>query len=159
MESLHLAVPEEIALEGLDGITLDSELIVKFHWQLTFVYLCCHFLAMWFRLSERLKIAQPLSQHFQNEVWKLILARKCFEYFEINEDRATPKRLDRREYYFNSEIPNEVINEYMRASYYIYSYSPVNDPLIRGSCKEFETRKRLGVESVKVMSLNDIKEK
>lgn len=114
---------------------------------------------MWFRLSERLKIAQPLNQHFQNEIWKLILSRKCFEYFEINEDRATPKRLDRREYYFNSDIPNEVMNEHMRESYYIYSYSPVNDPIIRGSCKEFETRKILIIESVKGMSLNDIKEK
>lgn len=29
MESLHTTVPEEIALEGLDGITLDSKLLEK----------------------------------------------------------------------------------------------------------------------------------
>lgn len=157
MEPLHLVVPEEIALEGLDGITLDGEKCEKLLVPHRFVIvLLFFFVALWFRLSERLNFPLPLNKNFCNEIWKLILSRTCFEFFLIEEDRPTPQRLDRRDYYFNTEIPDDVMFAQIKATYYIYSYCPVTDPVIRGSCQEFNTRKKLSNATVKQMILDDI---
>jgi hypothetical protein len=86
----------------------------------------------------------------------LILSRTCFEFFEIEEDRPTPQRLDRRDFYFNNDIPDDVMIALIKSSYYIYTYSPINDPVIRGSCKEFSTRMKFNDATVKKMTLDDI---
>ena len=117
------------------------------------------FSALWFRLSERLKLPLPLYKKFQNEIWKLILSRSCFEYYEISNDRQTPKRMDRKDFYFNTEIPNKDMEEYMKSTYFIYSFHPIDHPEMRGSCKEFATRKEINIKNVKAMSLEEIEEK
>ena len=161
MDSIHNAIPEEIALEGLDGITLDSEFFVKIHEFPQLFWILFYLIppALWFRLSERLKYPYPLNLKFSNEIWKLVKARRCFEYFQIESDRPTPQRMDRRDYYFNYDIPDEVINGILKSSYYIYTYHPINDPVLRGSCGEFNTRKKLSDEAVKEMSVEEINEK
>lgn len=116
------------------------------------------FPALWFRLSERLKFDLPLNKNFQNEVWKLILKRSCYEFFEIGADRQTPKRLDRQDFYFNNEISEEAMSGYMRENYFIYDYSPVDDPVISGSCSEFRTRRKLDDGAVKGMSVEEVEE-
>lgn len=115
--------------------------------------------ALWFRLSVRLKLSLPLNKNFQNEVWKLIKSRTCFEFFVIAEDRPTPKAMDRRQFYFNTDISDEEMIAHMKTAYYIYSYSPVDDPEIRGSCKEFSTRQRLEEREIKESSLDDLSKK
>lgn len=138
MNSIHTSVEEEIALEGLDGITLD---------------------ALWFRLSERLKFPLPLNDHFQDEIWKLVVSRTCYEFFEIAADRPTPKVLDRREYFFNNDISNDELTAHFKSVYYIYDYQPVDDPDVRGSCKEFKTRKKLSQVAVTAMDVKEVQRK
>jgi general transcription factor 3C polypeptide 1 len=48
---------------------------------------------------------------------------------------------------------------YMKSTYYIYSYSPVDDEVIRGSCKEFKTRKRIEKSAIKSLKLSEIYQK
>ncbi|CRL02354.1 CLUMA_CG015427, isoform A [Clunio marinus] len=135
MNSVYVAVEEEIALEGLDGITLD---------------------ALWFRLSERLNFPLPLHDNFKRVVWKLILARSCYQFFEINENRVTPKRMDRRDYFFNTDIPDEVCKDLLKSVYYIYDFAPVEGDEVRGSCREFKTRKKLKCDAIKDMAVEEV---
>lgn len=140
--------------------------MVRLHKLFVFILNCLFtlyvvFVALWFRLSERLHFPLPLNENFRNEIWKFILSRSCYEYYEIDEDRPTPKQLDRREYCFNNDIDDAEMIEHVKSTYYIYSYNPIdvaNDP-IRGSCKEFQTRRKLNVAAVKKMSLLETNEK
>lgn len=119
---------------------------------------CCCILALWFRLSERLKLPLPINKKFQNEIWKLVLSRTCFEYYEIEADRPTPKHMDRKDFYFSTAVTQETMNEHMKSAYFVYSYAPVDDPEIRGSCLEFKTRRKLDIATVKEMGLDHIYE-
>lgn len=96
----------------------------------------------------------PLHINLQNQIWKLVLSRKCFEFFEIEKDRQTPKRMDRIRY-FDPDVSAEETKKYMEENYFIYTYAPVDDPIIRGSCKEFKTRKKLDKEVIQSMSLDE----
>lgn len=160
MDSIQLAVPEEIALEGLDGITLDGNFFRIFSFQFHVCYdLLLFSTAIWFRLSERLKIPLPINEHLRNDIWRLIQSCSCFEYFEIAKDRETPKRMDRKEYYFNTEIPDDDMMNHLKSTYYIYTYHPVDDSNIRGSCEEFKTRKKIPDAVIKGMCLTEVTEK
>lgn len=92
--------------------------------------------ALWFRLSVRLKLP-PFPETFKNKLWKIILKKNCYEFYEISESRKTVGRLDRNDYTAAKEEAIQQVHEF----YHIYSYEPVDDPEIRGSCKEFKTRK------------------
>lgn len=100
-----------------------------------------------------------MNQHLQKDIWMLIKSFSCFDFFEIAVNRETPKNLDRKEFFCCSDISDEEIKEKIKSSYYIYSYHPVDDSLIRGSCQEFKTRKKINVATLKSMSLQDITEK
>ena len=117
------------------------------------------FLALWFRLSERIKIPLPMNQNLQNDIWTLIKSFSCFDFFEIAENRETPKLLDRKEYFCCSDIADEEIKEKIKSSYFIYSYHPVDDPTIRGSCQEFKTRTKINFAALQSMSVEQIIEK
>lgn len=66
----------------------------------------------------------------------------------------TPKRLDRLQFF--SEEPNDDIEKIISETYSIYSYHPVDDPFIRGSCQEFTTRKQIDIEFMRKNSLTEI---
>lgn len=160
MDSIQSAVPDEIALEGLDGITLDSEYFTLKFGIFTFVLICCCYsAALWFRLSERLQIPLPFNERIKNDIWALIKTFPFLGFFEISKIRETPGPMDRKDYYFNTDIPDDVMMARLKASYYIYSYHPVEDPNVRGSCEEFETRKQFEREKVMKMSLKEVTEK
>lgn len=114
--------------------------------------------ALWLRLSERLKFPLPLNRNYQNEIWKLISKRTCFDFYQIECERPTVKSINRREYYFG-DGSDEAMSALMKSNYYIYSYDPVDDPIIRGSCKEFLTRIKLDSTKIKAMSLDEVEQK
>ncbi|KAG5684622.1 hypothetical protein PVAND_013845 [Polypedilum vanderplanki] len=124
-------IEEEVALEGLDGITLES---------------------LWFRLSERLKFPLPFTENFKNKLWKIILKRECFEFFEIAQPRKTVGRLDRAELIKGDPLAIEQVTEF----YNIYSWCPVDDPEIRGSCQEFKTRRKLDKNDLQNMCYTEL---
>ncbi|CAO1413423.1 unnamed protein product [Diamesa serratosioi] len=123
MDPIHIAVPEEIALEGLEGLSLEG---------------------LWFRLSERLKLPLPFPRHFQTEIWKMVVAKKCFDYYELPVDRPTLHKLDRKEYFLGDHEDVEAI-EQIESTYYIYKYFPVDDVGISGSCEHYRTRKKVNI--------------
>lgn len=89
----------------------------------------------------------------------MIVKRTCFDFYEIESARPTSKAVDRREFYFNKEIPDEEMNKHMSSTYFIYSYHPVDDPVIRGSCKDFLTRNKLKNATIKAMTLDEVEQK
>lgn len=110
-------------------------------------------------MSVRLKLPLPFYDHFKSSLWNIVLKREGFEFFQIAQPRQTVKHLDRLEYYSNNDIPDDVIEEKIKQSYYIYSYDPVDDPQIRGSCKEFKKRLKLDREGLKKLTFAEIEQK
>lgn len=139
----------------------ESRLMVSYKKIIEFyiVVICCCFAALWFRISERLGAPLPFKERFQNDIWQLVKSRSCFEYFEIAKDRETPKRMDRRDFYFKTDIADNDMMNHIKSSYYIYSYHPVDDPIIRGSCEEFKTRKKINQAILKEMNVDEVTKK
>lgn len=67
--------------------------------------------------------------------------------------------MDRKDYLFNETWPKEEVEAFMNQNYFIYSYAPVDHSQLRGSCKEFKTRKMLKAETLREMRLDDVKSK
>lgn len=72
--SLPLCILEEIGLEGLEGVTIEG---------------------LWKRISVRLKLALPLNKKLTNEIWKFVQSAKCFQLYELPEEREPLKLFDR----------------------------------------------------------------
>lgn len=109
-------------------------------------------------MSERLKLPLPFREKFKSSLWSLVIKEHDYEYFEIKESRKTPQRLDRKEMYFNTSVSDEEMENIISHNYYIYSYHPVDDQEIRGSCQEFKTRKKIDQTHLERLSLMEIEE-
>lgn len=72
--SLPLCILEEIGLEGLEGVTLEG---------------------LWKRIGVRLKLSLPLNSKTTNDIWKFIQSAKCFQLYELPEEREPLKLFDR----------------------------------------------------------------
>ena len=103
-------------------------------------------------MSERMQWPLPFNDRFKAELWKIILKRDYFEFYEIQEPRKCVGRLNRIEYQSHDEKATKEVHEF----YHIYTYVPVDDPEIRGSCSEFKTRKKLDREELKKLSFLDV---
>lgn len=114
---------------------------------------------MWFRLSERLKLPLPFREKFKNNLWQLVIKDDDYEYFKIQNPRKTPQRLNRQDMFTNESISEVEIDKILKDSYYIYTYHPVDDPVIRGSCSEFKTREKFDRNQLEDMNLMEIEEK
>lgn len=73
-ESLPRCVLEEIALEGLEGITIEG---------------------LWKRLSIRLKLTLPLKEKLTDAVWNYMKSVKNLSYYLLPEAREPLKIYDR----------------------------------------------------------------
>lgn len=73
-ESLPRCVLEEIALEGLDGITIEG---------------------LWKRIGVRMKYSLPLSDKLTDAIWNYMKSVKCFSYYLLSEPREPLKIYDR----------------------------------------------------------------
>lgn len=103
-------------------------------------------------MSERMQWPLPFNDRFKTELWKIILKRDYFEFYEIEAPRKTVGRLNRVEYHSHDEKATKEVHEF----YYIYSFAPVDDPEIRGSCSEFKTRKKLNQDELKNLTFAEV---
>ncbi|XP_034950383.1 general transcription factor 3C polypeptide 1 [Chelonus insularis] len=127
-------VIDEVALEGLDGITLE---------------------ALWKRLSGRLQIQDNLPRTLQNQIWSICISTKEFTFYELDSPRE-PLFLYNRYEYVDPDLG--IICEPDNLPEDIYGYYPIDDSKnnIRGSCKSYYTRKP--IENIQALSL-DVAEK
>ncbi|XP_046745508.1 general transcription factor 3C polypeptide 1 [Diprion similis] len=128
-------VIDEIALEGLDGITLE---------------------ALWQRLSLRLHDPLPLSKPFMEQVWSICLEVDGLDYYKLQTPRNKLIIFDRYEH-IDPDLgtilePDEVPED-------IYSHCPIDDVNagIKGSCSTYKSRKQIG-EYVKTLSVHQAAE-
>ncbi|XP_074101473.1 general transcription factor 3C polypeptide 1 [Cotesia typhae] len=114
-------VIDEIALEGLDGITLDT---------------------LWIRLGGRLQIQDEFSPAFKEQVWTICTSSRGINFYILETPRAPLIVYDRYEY-VDPDLgiitePDDIPDD-------IYEYYPVDDVKngVKGSCKSYHTRKVL----------------
>ncbi|XP_058798386.1 general transcription factor 3C polypeptide 1 [Phymastichus coffea] len=125
---------DEIALEGLDGITLE---------------------ALWQRLAMRLGDTLPLKNAFMQQIWIICLELHDFKFFELENARETLVIFDRYELEYMS---SEVEKGYDQRD--IYPHCPVEDVKlgIKGSCSTYHSRKDVST-IVKDLTLCEVIEK
>ncbi|KAF7988493.1 hypothetical protein HCN44_001066 [Aphidius gifuensis] len=114
-------VVDEIALEGMDGITLE---------------------ALWTRLSIRLDSPLPMSEYFMEQVWEVCISIKDLKFYELPKAR-TKLVLFNRYNYVDEDLgtiiePDDVPDD-------IYKHCPIDDIQnnVRGSCMDYNTRRLL----------------
>lgn len=90
-ESLPRCVLEEIALEGLDGITIEG---------------------LWKRLGIRLKLSLPLKAKLTDAIWNYMKSVECLSYYLLPEPREPLKIYDRADCIDpKTGAPTEPVNE------------------------------------------------
>lgn len=110
------------------------------------------FSGFWFRLSERLQIPLPFHQNLKKSLWNIVLKKEHYEFYEIETPRKTVGHLDRVGLLNNEQRAVEEATE----SYHIYSYHPVDDKSVRGSCSEFKTRVKINRNDLARMELSEV---
>ncbi|XP_026830371.1 general transcription factor 3C polypeptide 1 [Ooceraea biroi] len=136
--SLNLAesIVDEVALEGLDGITLQ---------------------ALWIRLANRLHDSLPFPKTFMEQVWSMCKRIKDFSFYKLKTPREALVLFDRYEFvhpdlgiiYEPPNVPSD-----------IYPHCPVQSAKtgVRGSCCTYYTRKDV-TNDAKKQSLDEVTEK
>ncbi|XP_063986134.1 general transcription factor 3C polypeptide 1 [Diachasmimorpha longicaudata] len=129
------AVIDEVALEGLDGITLE---------------------ALWQRLAMRLQISHPFPSPLMEQIWCICTSTNNFLFYQLETPRPPLVIYDRYEFVdadMGTILEPEVVPED------IYEHFPVDDPKTgdRGSCKSYYTRQP--IDSIRTMSLASADEK
>ncbi|XP_011862964.1 PREDICTED: general transcription factor 3C polypeptide 1-like [Vollenhovia emeryi] len=130
------SIIDEVALEGLDGITLQ---------------------ALWLRLSNRLNNPLPFPKPFMEQVWLICRKVKDLQFYQLETPREPLVIFDRYEY-VNDDLGT--IQEPSSVPPDIYPHCPIQDPKtgIRGSCATYNTRKDIKDE-VKNASLDEVTER
>lgn len=86
---------DEIALDGLDGITISGKknILLEFN---NFVKITI--LGLWIRLSEALYLPLPLLNSFRIQTWDYILSQNAYlDFYELPEPRAGLKTFVRKD--------------------------------------------------------------
>ena len=141
---------DEIALEGLDGITVESKkwnrLSLVTHW-------CFVVLGLWKRLSIRLNLPHPLNENFCQQIWTFLLTQtKSILFYELAEPRPIIKTFDR------SEVVDDT-SKLSEPQCTIYAINIVNENGIRGSCQDYSTRTLIDPENVINLTLEEVGQK
>ncbi|XP_015124460.1 general transcription factor 3C polypeptide 1 [Diachasma alloeum] len=123
------AVIDEVALEGLDGITLE---------------------ALWQRLAIRLQINHPFPFPLMEQIWSICTSTNNLLFYELETPRPPLVIYDRYEFVdpeMGTILEPEVVPED------IYEHFPIDDTKtgVRGSCKSYHTRQP--IDSIRTMSL------
>ncbi|XP_057333470.1 general transcription factor 3C polypeptide 1 [Microplitis mediator] len=128
-------VIDEVALEGLDGITLE---------------------ALWKRLSLRLQMQDEFPKSFKEQVWTICTSTRGIYFYELESPRPPLVIYDRYEY-VDPDLgiitePDDIPDD-------IYEFHPVDDVKngIQGSCKGYHTRKL--IESTDSLTLREASKK
>ncbi|XP_039256526.2 general transcription factor 3C polypeptide 1-like [Styela clava] len=109
---------DEIALEGLDGITLP---------------------ALWLRLENR-NLPIKLNNCVKEYLWNFIVQHESLECYQILEDRSEPTIFNRFENLGSSSIPAATAPDELETLVDVYSTAAVMDAEVRGSCSDYNER-------------------
>ncbi|XP_011181660.2 general transcription factor 3C polypeptide 1 [Zeugodacus cucurbitae] len=130
------AILEEIALEGLEGISLPS---------------------LWAYLSIDLEVELPLTSDVTNRVWNFIKQNTHqLDFYELPTERPTVQcesRFSHLDPDFGVPIMPDP-SKFMR-----YKYVPIEDGEIRGSCEFYKERKKIEPAEVNELSAEAVLEK
>lgn len=134
--NLMESIIDEVALEGLDGITLQ---------------------ALWIRLANRFHDPLPLPKPFMEQVWSIIRKVKDFSFYELETPREPLVIFDRYEF-VHPDLG--IILEPPSVPPDIYPHYPIQDPKtgVKGSCSTYYTRKDVK-NNVKNADLDEVTEK
>uniref|UniRef100_A0A6V7I8R1 Uncharacterized protein n=1 Tax=Bracon brevicornis TaxID=1563983 RepID=A0A6V7I8R1_9HYME len=113
------AVIDEVALEGLDGITLE---------------------ALWQRMAMRIQIDLPLPLPMMDQIWQICITTKELSFYELETPREKLIIFDRYKF-VDPDLgtilePDNIPED-------IYEHFPIDDTKngVKGSCKSYYTRK------------------
>ncbi|KZC03777.1 General transcription factor 3C polypeptide 1 [Dufourea novaeangliae] len=127
---------DEVALEGLDGITLQ---------------------ALWLRLAQRLQNPLPFPKPLVVQIWSICIQVREFGFYELETAREPLLIYDRYEF-VDPDLgiilePDDVPPD-------IYPHCPINNVSkdIKGSCSTYCTRKEI-TENVRTLTLDEVTEK
>ncbi|XP_055584822.1 general transcription factor 3C polypeptide 1 [Uranotaenia lowii] len=132
---LSAVLNEEIALEGLEGSTLD---------------------VLWNHLALRLKIVVPLPHKLQNSIWQLIIRHPEYSFFVLPEPRKPFVFFDRMD---QVDPESGVMREPKEFPGHRFHYNPVVGDGVRGSCEHYAHRIALSREEVAQMTHEQVEEK
>ncbi|XP_054016236.1 general transcription factor 3C polypeptide 1 isoform X1 [Hylaeus anthracinus] len=127
---------DEVALEGLDGITIE---------------------ALWSRLAQRLHNPLPFSKPFMVQIWSICVQIREFGFHELETPREPLVIYDRYEFV---DPDLGVILEPDDVPPDIYPHYPIYDTTkgIKGSCSTYYTRQEI-TETARNLSLDEVTEK
>lgn len=122
-------VIDEVALEGLDGITLE---------------------ALWQRMALRLQEDLPLTESLMGQIWSTCSKVKGFMFYELKKAREPLIIFDRFELLNEDEKKAKIPKD-------IYPHFPIDDLRngIRGSCSSYNTRVDITLDA-RYYALEDI---
>ncbi|UYV78261.1 GTF3C1 [Cordylochernes scorpioides] len=132
------SILDEIALEGLDGITLPS---------------------LWLRLGTRKGFTYKMKENIQPFLWQNAIAIQSeVEFYELptpRPDLCLPPPIEREEEFIEQKYYEDNTSE-------IYPFMPVETDSVRGSCSTFHSRKKVtsrirDKEGNMLMDLNQVK--
>ncbi|XP_067134932.1 general transcription factor 3C polypeptide 1 [Centruroides vittatus] len=116
------ACVDEIALEGLDGITLT---------------------VLWLRLEKRPHFPLPLDEDSKAFIWEVISQHPDIEFYELPEPRKQFTLFNRYDYL---DLDIGIVFEPENVPDDIYPYKAIDEKDVRGSCSTFTTRKNITSE-------------
>ncbi|KAL7740438.1 hypothetical protein ACLKA6_013231 [Drosophila palustris] len=126
------AVFDEIALEGLDGVTLP--------W-------------LWTLLERRLQCGSPLPEKLQQQVWTLLLrSTDKVEFFKLKAERPLLPPYDRSKD-LDSDAGLPLVPK--TCPFLRLPFTPIHDGHIMGNCADFKTRKAIDVKNLKKMTASE----
>ncbi|KAG7208455.1 hypothetical protein KM043_014681 [Ampulex compressa] len=127
---------DEVALEGLDGITLE---------------------ALWQRLASRFHDPLPLPKAFLTQIWTICVKVREFTFYALEVPREPLVIFDRYEF-VDPDLGTILEPEIVPTD--VYPHSPVQDTVNgnKGSCSTYYTRKDVS-SAVKQLSLEEAVEK
>ncbi|XP_068150528.1 general transcription factor 3C polypeptide 1 [Drosophila tropicalis] len=136
--SWNWAIFDEVALEGLEGVTLPS---------------------LWSLLAIRLQVnPDPFPPSLQEQIWTLLLkySPAKVEFFELPSPRPFIAPYDRK----NDVDPEEgvpLVPE--KCPFMLYPEAMVEDNEIMGNCVDYKTRKPIAVDELKQQTASEATEK
>ncbi|KAL5276092.1 GTF3C1 family protein [Megaselia abdita] len=139
MVSFTNTIIDEIALEGLDGVTLSG---------------------LWKILSNIYKLSDPFEDSFKKFVWSIIIQKarkKLLLFYEIPGPIKTLSHYDRHQFIHEEQgVYKMPDNKYFnRNPFHVIEFTPGSN-LPQGSCLMFKERKRIPFLLVSKFSIDDV---
>ncbi|KOX75217.1 General transcription factor 3C polypeptide 1 [Melipona quadrifasciata] len=130
------SIIDEVALEGLDGITIE---------------------ALWLRLAHRLHNPLPFSKSFMVQLWSMCVQIREFAFYKLETAREPLIIFDRYQF-VDPDLGIILEPETVPAD--IYPHCPVNDVSngVKGSCSTYYTREDV-TEIVRSLNLDEATKK